>query len=94
MPLQNEAALARALEREKELERRIHKLEKRLTALETVIQVSEDTVEISGTTISINASGRVEVNAATSSFGTIQCDTIVANTVVGSSYTPGAGNIM
>jgi len=25
--------------------------------------------------------------------GTVKCDTIIANSVVGSSYTPGAGNI-
>jgi hypothetical protein len=34
------------------------------------------------------------VNAATSTFsGVVQCDTMIASTVVGTSYTPGAGNI-
>ena len=48
----------------------------------------------------INAA-RVEMNAATVTFnaamvqasGVVRCDTIVATTVVGASYTPGAGNI-
>jgi uncharacterized protein involved in type VI secretion and phage assembly len=36
----------------------------------------------------------VTVNAAMSQFsGAIQCDTLIANTVMGASYTPGAGNI-
>jgi uncharacterized protein involved in type VI secretion and phage assembly len=36
----------------------------------------------------------ITVNAAMSQFsGAVQCDTLIANTVVGTSYTPGAGNI-
>ena len=35
------------------------------------------------------------VNAPTSDFsGVVRCDTLIANSVVASSYTPGAGNIM
>ena len=41
---------------------------------------------ISASQISIN-SAMVKVS------GVVQCDTIIANSVVGSSYTPGAGNI-
>jgi hypothetical protein len=36
----------------------------------------------------------LDVSAAMAKFaGTIQCDTIIAKNVVGSSYTPGAGNV-
>lgn len=46
-----------------------------------------------GAQVEINA-GMVTVNAAMSKFsGVIQCDTMIATTVVGTSYTPGAGNI-
>lgn len=46
-----------------------------------------------GAQVEVNA-GMVTVNAAMSKFsGVIQCDTMIATTVVGTSYTPGAGNI-
>jgi uncharacterized protein involved in type VI secretion and phage assembly len=57
------------------------------------------TVTASGK-VAVNASAvelsanMVTVNAGTSQFnGTVKCDTIIANSVVGTSYTPGAGNI-
>lgn len=38
--------------------------------------------------------GMVEVDAPLTRFsGVVQCDTLIANSVVGASYTPGAGNI-
>ena len=38
--------------------------------------------------------GQIALNAGmVKAIGVIQCDTIIANSVVGSSYTPGAGNI-
>jgi uncharacterized protein involved in type VI secretion and phage assembly len=38
---------------------------------------------------------RVQVDAGSSDFsGVVRCDTLIANSVVASSYTPGAGNIM
>lgn len=54
-----------------------------------------------GGQISINANATVEVNAAMvtvnagmSKFsGVVQCDTLITNSVVSPSYTPGAGNI-
>ena len=50
-------------------------------------------VKISAGTVEVSA-GMVTVNAGMSKFsGVIQCDTIIANAVVGASYTPGAGNI-
>lgn len=46
-----------------------------------------------GAPVEVSAS-MVTVNAAMSKFsGVIQCDTIIATCVVGTSYTPGAGNI-
>jgi hypothetical protein len=37
---------------------------------------------------------QVSVSAAMSTFsGIVQCDTIIATTVVGTTYTPGAGNV-
>ena len=46
-----------------------------------------------GAQVEINA-GMVTVNAAMSKFsGVVQCDTMIATTVVVTSYTPGAGNI-
>ena len=46
-----------------------------------------------GTTVEVNAS-MVTVNAGMSRFsGVVQCDTLISNSVVSASYTPGAGNI-
>jgi uncharacterized protein involved in type VI secretion and phage assembly len=50
-------------------------------------------VTVNASSVEINA-GMVTVNAGMSKFsGVVQCDTIIANSVVGASYTPGAGNI-
>jgi hypothetical protein len=53
-----------------------------------------------GATLTINASqieisaGQVIVNAGMTQFsGVVQADTVIANSVVASSYIPGAGNI-
>jgi phage gp45-like len=64
------------------------------------------TMETSGVTIQASAkvtvqasqvevsAGMVTVNAGMSKFsGVVQCDTLIATTVVSSMYTPGAGNI-
>ena len=51
-------------------------------------------VTVSASSIEVNA-GTLTVNAGMSRFsGVVQCDTIIANSVVGGSYTPGAGNIL
>lgn len=40
------------------------------------------------------SSGMINVNAGMSKFsGVVQCDTLISNSVVSASYTPGAGNI-
>jgi hypothetical protein len=55
--------------------------------------VSSAKVSINASVIEINA-GMLTVNAGMSKFsGVVQCDTLIANSVVGASYTPGAGNI-
>lgn len=50
-------------------------------------------VTVSASSIEVTA-GSVTVNAGMSKFsGVVQADTVIANTVVGTSYTPGAGNM-
>jgi uncharacterized protein involved in type VI secretion and phage assembly len=61
------------------------------TAGVTVTASAKATVNAS--TVEISA-GMVTVNAGLSKFsGVVQCDTMISNTVISSSYTPGAGNI-
>ena len=72
------------------------------------IERGTQTVTLSTSSIDIGSSGPVNINAATvnvsasmvqvdagmSKFsGVVQCDTIIATSVVGTTYTPGAGNI-
>ena len=50
-------------------------------------------VTINASRIEVNA-GMCSVNAGMSKFsGVVQCDTLISNSVVSASYTPGAGNI-
>lgn len=50
-------------------------------------------VTINGSTVEVSA-GMVTVNAGMSKFsGVVQADTVITNSVVSASYTPGAGNI-
>jgi uncharacterized protein involved in type VI secretion and phage assembly len=50
-------------------------------------------VTINASSVEVSA-GMVTVNAGMSKFsGVVQCDTLISNAVVSSSYTPGAGNI-
>jgi uncharacterized protein involved in type VI secretion and phage assembly len=54
---------------------------------------SGGTVKVSATTVEISASS-VNVQASMSKFsGIVQADTVISNAVVGTSYTPGAGNV-
>jgi len=51
------------------------------------------TVTVNGGSVKVSA-GMVTVDAGMSKFsGVVQCDTLITNSVVSSSYTPGAGNI-
>ena len=50
-------------------------------------------VNINASNVNVSA-GMVQVDAGMSRFsGVVQCDTIIATSVVGTTYTPGAGNI-
>jgi len=50
-------------------------------------------VNVSASQVEVTA-GQVTVNAAISTFsGVVKCDTLIATTVVSTTYTPGAGNI-
>jgi uncharacterized protein involved in type VI secretion and phage assembly len=54
---------------------------------------SSANVTVQASTVKIETSA-LEVNTAIASFsGTVKCDTMIANSVVATSYTPGAGNI-
>ncbi|MBD3314356.1 MAG: type IV secretion protein Rhs [Chitinivibrionales bacterium] len=65
------------------------------------VKLSPDGVTVdAGANVTINASmatisaGMLKVDAAMSKFsGVVQADTVISNSVIGSSYTPGAGNI-
>lgn len=51
-------------------------------------------VSINASAVEIDA-GMLTVNAGMSKFsGVVQCDTLIANSVVSASYTPGAGNLV
>ena len=51
-------------------------------------------VKVAASTVEIDA-GKIEVNASMARFaGVVQCDTLITNSVVASSYTPGVGNVM
>ena len=50
-------------------------------------------VKVSASQVEVSA-GMVKVDAAMSNFsGVVKCDTLISNSVVSTSYTPGAGNI-
>lgn len=51
-------------------------------------------VNVSASIVEISA-GEILVNTGMAKFaGVVQCDTLIANSVVSSSYTPGVGNLM
>jgi len=55
---------------------------------------SSGKVSINASAVEIDA-GMLTVNAGMSKFsGVVQCDTLIANSVVSASYTPGAGNLV
>ena len=57
----------------------------------TVVAAAQVSVKA---TAQVERGGTVTVNAGMSKFsGVVQCDTLIANTVISSAYTPGAGNI-
>jgi uncharacterized protein involved in type VI secretion and phage assembly len=58
-----------------------------------VTVIASAQVKVQASTMQVDA-GMVTVNAGMSKFsGVVQCDTLISNSVVSASYTPGAGNI-
>jgi uncharacterized protein involved in type VI secretion and phage assembly len=58
-----------------------------------VTVTADSTVSVTGNEVTVSAS-TVSVDAATSTFsGMVICDTLQATTVIGATYTPGAGNV-
>jgi uncharacterized protein involved in type VI secretion and phage assembly len=51
-------------------------------------------VEVSATTVEVDAATIVANTAVASFAGMLRCDTLVATSVIASSYSPGAGNVM
>jgi len=72
----------------------------RLTPAEISIQSSgpisiqaSGSIDVQAAAVNVSA-GMVKVDAGMSKFsGVVQADTVIANAIVGASYTPGAGNI-
>ena len=66
----------------------------RITVEPSGITIQSSTnIKVNGTMVDINAS-MLRVTAGMSRFnGVVQCDTLISNSVVSQSYTPGAGNI-
>ncbi len=75
---------------------------------EVKIEREGQTITLNSSSVDINASSSININASTvklqastvdiqagmtKASGTIQCSTLIASSVVSSSYTPGAGNI-
>ncbi len=60
----------------------------------TIADSNGNSVKLGPGGIEVVCTGILTINAASSEFhGVLKADTVVAATVVGSSYTPGAGNI-
>lgn len=72
----------------------IDTLQSRLNNIGSAVQVSNSgQVTIQGNTVKLSAT-RVDVQAAASKFsGLVQADSVVTNSVISTTYTPGAGNI-
>jgi len=103
-PSDNTEALIETLrERVNDLEARIADLESVISlqnqdviisAPKSVLIQGQDTVELSASSKLIVSAAVSETNAPIAKFaGIVQCDVLQANTVIGASYTPGAGNI-
>jgi hypothetical protein len=59
-----------------------------------VTVTASSTVTLTASQVDVNA-GAVTVNAGMSRFsGVVQCDTLISNSVISASYSPGAGNVM
>ncbi len=74
----------------------------------TIEDSNGNSLELASSGITITASARVKINASvleisasmveinagmTKASGVVKCDTLIANSVISASYTPGAGNV-
>lgn len=65
-----------------------------ISSTKSVLIQAQHTVEISAGSKFMVSASQYECNAAIAKFsGLLDCDTVKANVVMGTSYTPGAGNI-
>ncbi len=71
---------------EKELKKRSENLDKRLAKFEKHIKPGP-TLELNAPTVSVKS-------AMVTFSGTVKAKTVIADTVCGTNYTPGAGNVM
>ena len=56
--------------------------------------IKSSSFQAAASQVAVDAS-QFEVNAGSADFsGVVRCDTLVANSVVASSYTPGQGNVL
>lgn len=77
-------------------------------AIVTIEDSNGNSLELASSGITITASARVKINASvleisasmveinagmTKASGVVKCDTLIANSVISASYTPGAGNV-
>ena len=62
-------------------------------AADVNIQAAGGSIRIQGGVITIDA-GHIQLNAAMVSTRILRCDTLIAENVVATSYTPGVGNLM
>jgi len=94
-PIVSEFADSQGTRDREALERRIAALEAKIERLESAmsVQASGD-VNIQASRLVLTAR-EIAADCSNSRFsGILRTDTLIANSVVGSSYTPGAGNIM
>ena len=94
-PIVSEFADSQGARDREVLERRIAELEAKIERLENAISVqASGDVSIQGSRLILSARD-MAVECPNSRFtGIVRTDTLIANSVVGSSYTPGAGNTM
>lgn len=67
----------------------------RITLEETGITIeTASVIKFQSSQITLNSASTTLNSGMVSASGAMRCDTLIATTVMGSSYTPGAGNVM
>ncbi|WP_102106911.1 hypothetical protein [Oceaniglobus roseus] len=101
---QNAQDIAALQARVLELEARLAALESvvQVQGQDVVIAATGSVLVSAATSVEVTAGAVIRASAALSEVstgmfkvsGAVQCDTLIANSVVAASYTPGAGNVM